>query len=306
MIKTILITGGTGLVGKQVVNLLLEKGYKIHLLVRKNKNGLASPNLSVFQWDVFKRQIDPKCVAGVDAIIHLAGESIAGQRWTSKRKSQILSSRTESIRMIYNLMRSTDHQVRHVVSASAVGYYGDRGDAVLTEESAASADFLAETCVAWEKAVDEGKQDGLRIVKLRSGIVLDAEGGILQQLLAPLKFGLGIVPGNGKQWLPWIHIKDASAIYAFALENEGMEGVYNMAAPSPVRMQEMMRVIARTANRSPLILTIPEFALKITMGEMSLIALESSRVSADKLMKTGYVFNYPSLQNAIREIFKNR
>jgi uncharacterized protein len=302
MIKTILITGGTGLVGKQLVNLLLQKGYKIHLLIRGDKT-LESPNIRTFKWDVYKREIDNDCITGVDAIIHLGGEGIAGKRWTDERKKQIIESRTESIKMIYGLLKKNNHQVAHVVSASAVGYYGDRGNETLTEASLPSKDFLAETCIAWEEAVDEGEKLGLRVAKMRSGIILDKKGGVLPQMDKPLKFGFGMIPGKGDQWISWIHINDVLNAYIYALENENMKGVYNMVAPEPVSVESMIHAIAEAMKRSPVFVHVPEFALKIAIGEMSLMVLESTKATAEKIKKAGLPFEYPAIGEALSEIY---
>lgn len=304
MIKTILITGGTGFVGKELVKLLLQKGFKINLLIRHELKEIENPNLKTFKWDVYKGEIDKDCIQDADAIIHLAGEEIAAKRWSDERKQQIIDSRTKSIQMIYDLLRKNKNQINHIVSASAVGYYGDRGNEILVEESLPSKDFLAETCIAWEEAIDEGEKLGLRIVKLRSGIILGYGGGVLPQMSKPLSFGLGVIPGSGRQWVSWIHFQDALGIYTYALENENLKGVYNMVSPEPVTMEKMMRSMAAAMKRSPLFVHAPEFVLKIVMGEMSLMVLESTKVSSEKLKKSGYDFEYPTITEAMDKIYK--
>lgn len=214
-----------------------------------------------------------------------------------------MESRTESIRMIYDLMRKNKNQVNHVISASAVGYYGDRGNELLIETSLPSKDFLAETCIAWEEAVDEGEKLGVRIVKLRSGIVLDKKGGVLPQLDKPLKFGLGIIPGEGSQWVSWIHLQDAVSVYTYALENENMKGAYNMVAPEPVTLEHLSRSIAGSMKKSPLYLHIPKFALKVGIGEMSMMVLESTKASSEKLNRIGYNFEFADIEQATSEIY---
>lgn len=306
MIKSILITGGTGFVGTGLVNLLLSKGYKINLLVREQPEGMEHPSLRTFKWDVYKSEIDEDCVVGVDAIIHLAGEEIAAKRWTDERKKQIVESRTNSVRMIYDLLRRTKHEVNHIISASAVGYYGDRGNELLTEESLPSKDFLAETCIAWEEAVDEGHKLGLRIVKLRSGIILAKDGGVLPQMDKPLRLGFSFIPGSGNQWVSWVHYADALNIYVYALENENLKGVYNMVAPEPVTLEKLTHSIAKAMNKSPLLFHAPTFALKIAIGEMSLMVLESTKASAERLTKSGYTFLYPTIAEALDEVYKTK
>lgn len=306
MIKTILITGGTGFVGKELVKLLLKKGYYINLLVRGEVNNIDNPNLRTFKWDVCKGEIDKDCIKNADAIIHLAGEGIGAKRWTDERKRQIIESRTKSIRLIYDLLRRNKNQVKHIISASAVGYYGNRGNELLAEDSLPSKDFLAETCIEWEEAVDEGRKFGLRIVRLRSGIILGEHGGVLSQMNKSLKYGLGVIPGSGNQWVSWIHLQDAINIYTYFLESESREGVYNMVAPETVTLDELTRSIAKSKNQSPLFLHVPEFALKIAIGEMSLMVLESTKASSEKLRTTGYKFSYPTLKGALDDIYERK
>lgn len=305
MIKTILITGGTGLVGEKLVEMLLHRGYKIHLLTRGNSKSLRT-DVRTFKWDIYKREIDKQCIAGVDAIIHLAGEEIGSNRWTGDRKQQIIESRTESIRMIYDLIRKTKNQVGHIISASAIGFYGARGGELLSEDSLPGKDFLAETCIEWEQAVDEGLELGLRIVKLRCGIILDAKGGALNQMTKPLKMGFGTILGSGTQWVSWIHIRDALDMYIFALENEKMKGVYNAAAPDAVSNTNMTHAIAAAMHISVWFFHVPEFVLKLAMGEMSILALGSSRVSPDKVIREGFEFAYPNIEGALNEIYSNQ
>lgn len=305
MIKTILISGGTGLVGKQLVALLLSKGYKIHLLIRGREKSDNS-GISLFKWDVYKGLIDPECIIGVDAVIHLAGENIGSKRWTDERKAQLLESRTESIRLIYKLIRENKNQVGHVISSSAVGFYGSRGNEILIEESLPAKDFLAETCIEWENAVDEGIKLGLRVVKLRSGIILAAEGGLLRQMEKPIKLGLGLILGSGNQWISWIHIQDAIDLYVFALENEEMKGIYNITAPSPLTNSRLTMAIATALKKFPLYFHLPARALKLVLGEMSILALGSTRVSSSKVIWAGFNFRYPDIESALNEIYSNR
>ena len=303
MIKTILITGGTGLVGNKLVEILLLKGYKIHLLIRGNPK-IVRTEVRTFKYDVYKREIDSQCIIGVDSIIHLAGEDIGSRRWTVERKQQIRESRTESMRMIYDLIRKKKNQVSHIISASAIGFYGDRGEEVLIEDSLPAKDFLSETCIEWEQAVDEGIELGLRIVKLRSGIILDGKDGALIQMAKPLKMGLGTILGPGSQWVSWIHIVDVVSMYIYALENENIIGIYNMASPFPVSNSSLTHAIAAAMKRSVYYFHIPEFALKLAMGEMSILALGSTRVSPDKVIRAGFQFAYPNIEDALKEIYK--
>lgn len=296
----ILLTGGTGLLGKHLTELLLQKGYSVSHLSRKPGN---MPGVTTFLWDVSKGVIDEKCLNDVDLIIHLAGAGIADKHWTEKRKKLLIESRTKSIGLIYDLMRKTPHQVKTVISASATGYYSNRRDELLTEESKPGTDFLAECCIQWEKAVDEGQDLVARILKFRTGVVLTKDGGALPLLALPVKFGVGSPIGSGKQWIPWIHWKDVADMYLFGIENASLAGVYNMTAPNPATNEQLTKGVARQLHRSLWVPRVPAFALKLVLGEMSLVVLGSTRVSADKIEKEGFVFKYPEVADALKEIY---
>ncbi|WP_317198309.1 TIGR01777 family oxidoreductase [Mucilaginibacter ginkgonis] len=220
-----------------------------------------------------------------------------------KRKQEIIDSRVKSISLIYDSMRTTAHQVKHVVSSSAVGYYGDSGDDILHEETEPGTDFLAECCLLWEQAVDDGVHQGLRVVKLRTGIVLSKNGGALPALALPVKFGLGTALGSGKQWSPWIHIDDAVSVYIYALQNKGLSGAYNMAAPNPVTNNDLTKAVAKQLHRPYWLPHAPAFMLKLILGERSIIALESTRVSSEKITAEGFTFKYTQIDTALTDIY---
>lgn len=297
--KHILITGGTGLVGKHLTKLLLDKGYTVSHLSRKEAN---MPQVKTFLWDVNEGTIDKNCLNGVDIIIHLAGAGIADGRWTDERKKEIIDSRTKSIELIYNLLKHHPHQVKKVISASATGYYSDRGDELLTEKSSSTIDFLGRCCTYWEQAVDEGEKLGLEILKFRTGVVLTDEGGALKQLALPIKFGFGAVLGSGRQWIPWIHLQDVIDLYLFGIENP-ITGVYNMVAPNPVTNQKLTIATAIQLNRPLWLPKVPAFVLKLAFGEMSSVVLGSTKVSAEKIQETGFQFKFPTIKEALREIY---
>ena len=297
--KHILITGGTGLVGKPLTQLLLDKGYTVSHLSRKAAN---IPLVKTFLWDVEKAEIDPNCINDVDMIIHLAGAGIADGRWTDERKQEILSSRTKSIELIYSLLKNHPHRVKKIISASATGYYCDRGDELLTENSPPMVDFLGRCCVAWEQAVDKGGALGLKILKFRTGVVLTDKGGALKQLALPIKFGFGTVLGSGRQWVPWIHLQDVIDMYLFGVEND-LTGVYNMVAPNPVTNFKLTVAAATQLNRPLWLPKVPAFALKLAMGEMSAVVLYSTKVSAEKIEAAGFQFKFPTLKEALRQIY---
>ena len=297
--KTILLTGGTGLIGAKLTGALLQKGYRVNLLSRRP---VAVAGATVFHWDVAKGEIDAQCIKGVDTIIHLAGEGVADKRWTAARKKAIIESRTESIRLVYELLKKNKHYVTSVISASAVGYYGDRGEELLSENSVSGTDFLANCCVEWEAKVDEGKALGLTVTIFRTGVVLD-NGGALAKMAAPVKWYIGSPLGNGLQWISWIHVEDVVGMYLFAVENGSLEGVFNMAAPNPVTNRQITQAIARQLRKPLWLPNVPAFVLKLLLGEMSGIVLGSTKVSSEKIEDAGYTFKYPQLANALTDIY---
>ncbi|MGN6396090.1 MAG: TIGR01777 family oxidoreductase [Mucilaginibacter sp.] len=297
--KTILLTGGTGAIGKKLTEQLLAKGYAVNMLSRKPGN---DPRVKTFLWDVNKGEIDAGCIDGVDTVVHLAGAGIADSRWTEKRKQEIINSRTKSIELIYNLLRTTKNQVKSIVSASAIGYYSDRGDELQTEESPPNTDFMGRCCVEWERAVDEGQHLGLRIVKFRTGVVLDEEGA-LKLMARSVKLYVGSALGNGKQWVPWIHWQDVVDMYMLGIEHENFSGAYNMVAPNPVTNAQLIKAIAKQLHKPLWAPNVPAFLLKLLLGEMSTIVLGSTRVSAQKIEDAGYRFKYPDIGPALKQIY---
>jgi uncharacterized protein len=296
----VLITGGSGLLGRRLTDALLEKGYQVSHLGRKQGK---DARVKTFLWDVTKGKIDEQCIDAADVVVHLAGAGIADKKWTEDRKKQIINSRAASIRLIYNLIQKRPNKVNSIISAAAIGYYGNRGDELLTEESGPGKGFMPECCVAWEEAADEGKTLGLRVVKLRTGVVLDKKGGALPQMAMPVKLFAGAALGSGRQWVPWIHWQDAVGIYLAAIENIHLTGAYNMASPLPVTNKQLMKAIARQLNRPLWFFDVPALVFKILMGEMSIIILGSTRVSAQKIQDEGFKFKYPELAGALKQIY---
>ena len=297
--KHILLTGGTGLIGSRLTEKLLERGYSVSHLSR---SAGKDTRVKTYLWDVDKGEIDEHSIDGVDIIIHLAGAGIADERWTDKRKKELIESRTRSIGLIYSVLSGKKHKVNTVISASAIGYYSNRGDELLTEESPPANDFMAECCVAWENAVEEGRKLGLRIVKLRTGVVLD-KGGALAKMAMPVKLYVGSPLGSGKQWIPWIHWQDVIDMYLHAVENENFAGVYNMVAPNPVTNKQLTEVVAKQLHKPLWLPNIPAFFLKALLGEMSIVVLGSTKVSAQKIVKEGFKFKYPEIASALKEIY---
>ncbi|HEY8928879.1 MAG TPA: TIGR01777 family oxidoreductase [Mucilaginibacter sp.] len=297
--KSILLTGGTGLIGKALTEQLLANGHTVSHLSRKPGK---DSRVKTFLWDVHKGEIDARCVDEVDIIIHLAGAGIAEKRWTDERKREIIDSRTRSIGLIYDLLRKKKHTVNSVVSASAIGYYSDRGNELQTEDSAPNTDFMARCCVEWEAAVDEGKDMNLRIAKFRTGVVLANEGP-LKLMAQPVKLYVGSPLGNGKQWVPWIHWQDVVDMYLMAVENETFAGTYNMVAPNPVTNKELIKAISKQLHKPLWAPNVPAFFLKLLLGEMSTIVLGSTKVSAQKIEDAGFKFKYPVIESALSEIY---
>ncbi|WP_442589020.1 TIGR01777 family oxidoreductase [Pedobacter sp. AW31-3R] len=296
----ILITGATGMLGKELMTTLLARGYRISILARKPQ---TIPNVNVYLWDVYRQKIDANCLNEVDSIIHLAGENISKGKWTEKRKKQIIDSRVLSAGLLYQTIAAHKNQVRDFISASAVGYYGDRGEEILNEESAAGDDFLAESCLQWEFAVDQGKAMGLRVVKIRTGVVLSKEEGALPAMATPVKWFAGAALGTGKQWIPWIHHHDMTQIYLHALENKSMKGAYNACAPFPITNACLTKAIAAKLHRPVWPFHVPEKVMKILLGEMSAIVLNSTNTSVQHLLDTGFIFNFTLLDKALSDIY---
>ncbi|MEN0056350.1 MAG: TIGR01777 family oxidoreductase [Mucilaginibacter sp.] len=298
--KNILITGGSGLLGRRLTRVLLNKGYSVSHLSRKPGN---NPDIKTYVWDINKGLIDEHCIEGIDTIVHLAGTGIADKRWTDARKKELIDSRVRSIGLIYDLLKKKPHQVTTVVSASGIGYYSNRGDELMTEADAPAKDFIAHCCVLWEAAVDEGEKLNLRVVKFRTGVVLDKEGGALPTLAKPIKLYIGSPIGTGKQWVPWIHWADVVNIYMEAIENHGLKGVYNMVAPNPVTNKQLTQAVAKQLHKPLWAPNVPAFMLKLLLGEMSSIVLGSTKVSAQKIQDAGFKFSYTELPAALKEIY---
>ncbi|WP_316804732.1 TIGR01777 family oxidoreductase [Pedobacter nototheniae] len=302
MAKKILITGATGLVGTALKKHLLSLDYTVNTLSRRKENN--DPN--VFLWDVYKQEIDPTCIAGVDAVVHLAGEAVADQKWTDERKKQIIDSRVKSTELLFKTIRANpDHQIKSFISASAVGYYGDCGDEILTEDSPNGYGFLAECCKLWEDAVDEGKRLSLRIVKLRTGIVITKAGGALPQLDLPVRLFAGAALGTGKQWTPWLHLDDMVGMYMDAIENLKIEGSYNACAPNPVTNTGLTKTIAIVLHRPFWPIKVPKTVLSLILGDRTEAVLMSNNTSAQKILDAGFKFKFTQLKEALEDIYKS-
>lgn len=292
----ILITGASGLIGTALQKSFAESGYEMLLATRSEPK-----SASQIQWDADTgfREEDLERLEGLDAVIHLAGESIAGLRWTDEKKKAIRDSRVFGTRSMIETFDKLKDRPKTFISASAMGFYGDRGDDVMTESSPAGKTFLAEVCKEWEAESRRAEDLGIRTVLLRSGIVLSKDGGALATMMTPFKFGLGGVIGDGKQWMSWISLDDVVGIVNFVIEHENVRGAVNNTSPNPVTNEEFTKTLGSVLYR-PTFLPLPEFAVHMVLGEMGdALLLDSTRVIPKRLADAGYEFKYPDLKAAL-------
>lgn len=301
MAKNILITGATGLVGKKLIPALQAQGHKISILSRKQTQIKA---VDVYLWDVFKQTIDPAAFVEIDTVIHLAGEGIADKKWTPERKQQIIDSRVLAAELLYRTIRETKAPVNTFISASAVGYYGNRGEEVLSENSEPGQGFLADCCVKWEAAAMQGIEMGIRVVKIRIGLILSKEDGALAAMEKPIKYFVGAALGTGQQWMPWIHLDDIVGIFTEAVTNTHMAGPYHACAPYPVTNKLLTQTIAKKLKRPVWPFNVPKAVLQLLMGEMSILPLMSTNTTAQKTLDVGYQFKYVNLAEALDSIYQ--
>lgn len=299
--QSVLITGGSGLVGQQLTKLLQAEGHRVMHLSRRPASGA----ITTYQWDVKAGTIDERALETADHIIHLAGAGIADQRWTKRRRQEIMDSRVAATALLTDKLAQGNHPIQSFVSASAIGYYGDRGAEVLTEDSAPGRDgFLEDVCVAWEQAADVVAALGIRTVKIRIGLVLAMEGGALPKVLLPMRFGVAPYFGDGQQYYSWIHIHDLVRLFHFMLTQSSLQGVYNAVAPTPMTNKAFTRVIATAYGRPTLLLPAPRFALRAAMGQMADVVLYSARVSAQKTLSAGFSYAFPELPETIQDLLR--
>lgn len=304
--ETVLITGGTGLIGKALTKELVTKGYRVIILTRRENKTASKGEIQYAHWDIEKQLLDKEAIWQADYIIHLAGANVADQRWMAKRKKEILESRTKTAGLLVRSLQEVSNKVKAVISSSAIGWYG--ADSVVPnpnpfiETDPPDNSFLGETCKAWEESIEPVQSLGKRLIKLRTGIVLSKEGGAYTAFKKPIKFGAASVLGNGKQVISWIHINDIVGAFVFALENEQMKGVYNAVAPQPVNNKRLITTMAAENGGIKIPIHVPEFALKALLGEMSVEVLKSATVSSKKIEEAGYVFQFPSIEAAIKNL----
>lgn len=292
------ISGGTGFIGRRVVDRLLQDGHYVGVWSRKPGNEKRSAVAS-FSWDPMQGEPPAESLNSMDAVIHLAGEPVA-QRWNAEVKRRIRDSRVLGTRALVDAIGRVQHKPTVLVCASAIGYYGDRGDELLTESSKPGSGFLVDVCRAWETEAERAAQFGLRVIRLRIGFVLGKDGGALAQMVPAFRALVGGRLGSGKQWMPWIHVRDVADMFAHALEND-ISGVWNATSPNPVTNAVFTSEMARTLHR-PAVFPVPPLALKLAFGEMGQHMLDSARVIPEAALKANFRFNYPDLGPALRDL----
>lgn len=301
---TVLITGGTGMIGKALTKELLQRQHRVIVLTRKAKP--ESGGITYKKWNPENGSIDETAIREADYIIHLAGANVAEKRWTVKRKQEIVDSRVKSGELLVESIRNIPNKIKAVVSASAIGWYGPDPQIPnakpFVETDPADDAFLGKTCQLWEHAIRPVQDLGIRLVTFRIGIVLSNEGGAYAEFKKPLKFGIASILGSGKQVVSWIHISDLVQLFITALENENLNGVYNAAAPHPVSNKELILAIAKQRGKFFIPIPVPSPALKIALGEMSIEVLKSATVSSSKIEGAGYNFTYPNVVDAVKEL----
>lgn len=300
---TVLITGATGLIGSKLVNVLLARNYTVHYLTTSISKIESKPNYQGFYWNPEQGKIDENCIYGVDVIVHLAGANIA-KRWTNSYKQEIIESRILSSELLFNVVKKNKSKIKQFISASGTAIYPASFDKSYDETTRNTEDsFLSNVVKKWEESADRFQVLDLKVCKLRTGIVLSNDGGALPEMVKPIKMGFGAAMGNGKQIQSWIHINDLVAMYCFAIENQ-LEGVYNAVTPKPISNQELTSVIAKTLNMPLFLPNIPQFIMKLLLGEMSYLLFSSKNISSYKIRQSGFQFQFPEIKEAIADLYQ--
>ncbi|MDA1190347.1 MAG: TIGR01777 family oxidoreductase [Candidatus Poribacteria bacterium] len=294
---TIGITGSSGLVGTRLTALLTERGHAVRRFVRREPRGADE-----VRWNPSGGELASSALDGLHAVVNLAGENIGGGAWTKERKAAILNSRVDGTRLLAETVAVMDNPPKTFVSASALGYYGSRGDERLTEESSNGDDFLADVCRQWEAATQSAESSGkTRVVRLRLGLVMAAKGGMLDKMLTPFKMGVGGQLGDGRHWMSWIDADDLARAILYVIEDDSLSGAVNVVSPNPVTNAEFTKALGKVLNR-PTLLPVPVFALKVMFGQMSEMIMASQRVEPTKLVASGFTFEYSGIEAALRHV----
>lgn len=295
----VIITGGTGLIGRGLGLRLRERCYDVALLSRRKNPGAE---IKTFYWDPAKGEVDREAVETADFVVHLAGANISGKRWSKKRRKEIVDSRAETAKLLFDKFKNTDNKLKAFISASGANYYGVlTSEKIFAENDSPGTGFMGETCRLWEEAANSFSNLGKRVAILRTGVVLSGKGGALPKMLTPVKLGVGSPVGSGRQYMPWIHIEDICNLYINAIENNDVEGPYNAVAPQHVTNEYFMKTLARVLDKPFRAPNVPGFVMKTLYGSMAEIILRGSRLSAEKIKSTGYEFHFPELEGALRE-----
>ena len=299
----VLITGATGLIGKEITELLLQNGIKVHYLTTSKNKIQHQPNFTGFYWNPQTSVIDENCLLGVSAIIHLAGASIS-KRWTSKYKQEIIESRVLSANLLFNALKNNPHEIEQFISASAIGIYPDSLNNFYKEDfQNFDNSFLSNVVEKWEESANQIERLNIKVCKIRIGLVLSTNGGALKEILKPAKLGLGAAFGSGKQMQSWIHIHDLANVFLFALKNK-LSGIFNGVGPNPVSNQELTSAVAQELNKSLILPNVPKFIMKLALGEMHTILFESQNVSSKKLSDLGFEFEYKTIHTALKQLLQ--
>ena len=295
---TVLIAGGTGFIGTRLAEMLRQEGYVVRLLTRSPKGK------DQFLWDPSERELEIAALQDLDFLINLAGEGIAEKRWTASRKKKLVESRVQGANLLFRKLEILNSRPEVYISASGIGYYGNSGEQTMQEDDLPTdKGFMVECCQKWEEAAGQMSELSIRTVIFRIGVVLGREGGALAELLKPLRFGLGVYFGDGKAWWSWVHRDDVCRAILWAMEHPEVAGTYNLVAPSPVRGKELVKSTARARKQWALFLPAPAFLLRLIFGEMAAAILNSNRVASEKLTRSGFEFQWPEPNTALRSIF---
>ncbi|MGH2644985.1 MAG: TIGR01777 family oxidoreductase [Chitinophagaceae bacterium] len=302
--ETVLITGGTGMIGTALTLFLKESGYRIIILTREKEKLGEKDGIKYAYWNPENNEMDTALLNQIDHIIHLAGANIGNGKWTKRKKKEIKDSRIIGTRFLMEQLTRQPNKVRSFISASATGYYRQGGDLLLKEKEPAAGDFLGEVCVSWEAEAQSITTLGIRVAILRTGLVMSASGGMLPALVRPLKSGIAPIPGSGQQWISWIHVRDLARLYATAIVNKDFNGIFNATAPFPVTQLQLVTQLAHIIKgKNYLPFYCPAFLLRLFMGEKGLELLKSIRVSDEKLLQTGFEFSFPTIGSALEDLY---
>lgn len=305
MRKSIIITGATGLIGRNLIQELIKRGDDVKLFTRNTKKAksIFPTSIECVEWNYQRPDQWKSKLENADAVVHLAGINLFAKRWNEKFKKEVIDSRKVSTKNLVEAIASRANKPEVFISASGIGYYGDCGDKILNEDSPLGKDFLADVCEVWESESRRTGEFGIRNVQIRTGLVLSTEDGALKKMLLPFKFFIGGPLGNGKQWASWLHIDDIVGIYLHAIDNQNIYGAVNAASPNPVRMKEFAKTLAKILHR-PSLFPVPKFALKIVVGEAAEVVTASQRVDVKKLLSSGYKFKFEMLEEALTDLLR--